>query len=223
MKNKQLLEKLAQLGYPLLETDKSFDVNKTLAEVVKSNNFRYLESFPVLLVNAHKTGSFNFKKVETYLTDRSDRKRLRKLLVMSLALYRAMNFIFTFAEQLRKDLSTEELEWFKNSWPRMRQGENFNLDNKEFNTSRLKTVFNNYMQEQALEARKTHANQEELSLEFALSQLFSPKQKELFFKKLKGEVLTKTEREYFSRTVKKKAAALANSELHHLAQRVFQN
>jgi hypothetical protein len=61
---------------------------------------------------------------------------------------------------------------------------------------------------------------EEPSLEYALSQLFSPKQKELFQKKLKGELLTKTEKEYFSRTVKKKVAALANPELHRLAQKL---
>jgi hypothetical protein len=51
---------------------------------------------------------------------------------------------------------------------------------------------------------------------------FSPKQKELFQKKLKGELLTKTEKEYFSRTVKKKVAALANPELHRLAQKLME-
>ena len=44
-----------------------------------------------------------------------------------------------------------------------------------------------------------------------------PKQKELFLKKLRGEKLTRTEIEYFSRIVKKKALALAHPELHKLA------
>ena len=43
------------------------------------------------------------------------------------------------------------------------------------------------------------------------------KQKELFMKRLKGEKMTKTEREYYSRSVKKKVQALANSDLHKLA------
>ncbi len=53
-----------------------------------------------------------------------------------------------------------------------------------------------------------------------MSQVFSKKQKELFLKKLKGEKLAKTEREYYSRVVKKKVLALANSDLHKLAARL---
>jgi hypothetical protein len=61
-----------------------------------------------------------------------------------------------------------------------------------------------------------------LSLEYALSQVFSPKQKELFRKKLDGLPLSKTEKEYYSRTVKKKVVALANAELHRLAQKLME-
>ena len=43
----------------------------------------------------------------------------------------------------------------------------------------------------------------------------------LFMKKLRGEKLTETEREYYSRSVKKKVIALANSDLHELAIRVI--
>ena len=51
----------------------------------------------------------------------------------------------------------------------------------------------------------------------ALSTLFPPKQKELVLKKLNGEPLTKTEQEYYSRIVKKKLEALANSEIRKIA------
>jgi len=50
-----------------------------------------------------------------------------------------------------------------------------------------------------------------------LDLLFSAKQKELVFKKLRGQHLTKTEREYYSRVVKKKLAAIADSEMQELA------
>lgn len=50
-----------------------------------------------------------------------------------------------------------------------------------------------------------------------LSTLFPPKQKELVLKKLNGEPLTKTEQEYYSRIVKKKLEALANSEIRKIA------
>jgi hypothetical protein len=55
-----------------------------------------------------------------------------------------------------------------------------------------------------------------------LSQLFSPKQKESFQKRLKEEVLNKTEKEYYSRRVIKKVSALANPELHRLAQKLME-
>ena len=97
------------------------------------------------------------------------------------------------------------------------------VGNYELSVERLKQVFRNYYVNKTRELKNLGDKYEAMSLEFALSQMFSPKQKDLFLKKLKGELLTKTEREYFSRTVKKRVAALANSELHHLAQKVFQN
>ena len=223
MTTNELEKSLSQLGFSMLETAAGdVDVNKTLAEVVKSDNARYWEAFPVLLVNANKTGNFNVKEVEAYLTNEAVRRKWRSLLVMSLGLYRAMNKLFTFAEQLRKTLSPKESEWFRKFWPRVRQGENFKLENKEFDVSRLMTLFDNYMQEESLKVQKVQAKHVEHSLEYALSQLFSPKQKELFKKKLNGEVLSKTEREYFSRAVKKKVLALANPELHRLAQKLLE-
>jgi hypothetical protein len=55
-----------------------------------------------------------------------------------------------------------------------------------------------------------------------LDRLFSEKQKELVFKKLKKQHLTKTEREYYSRVVKKKLAAIAAPEIQELASALTQ-
>jgi hypothetical protein len=101
-------------------------------------------------------------------------------------------------------------------------GNEVRLGNRRLDPFRLKQMFNNYFEKDAEKSRQLKHKHEELSLEYALSQLFSPKQKELFQKKLKGELLTKTEKEYFSRTVKKKVAALANPELHRLAQKLME-
>ena len=54
-------------------------------------------------------------------------------------------------------------------------------------------------------------------LSIYLDRLFSPKQKELIFKKLNEESLTKTEREYYSRVVRKKLKAIAFSEIREIA------
>ena len=86
---------------------------------------------------------------------------------------------------------------------------------------RLKTMFNNYFSQSQAKLNELLSVKDELSLEYSLSQVFSPKQKELFLKKLKREKLTKAEKEYFSRTVKKKVLALSNAELHRLSQKLL--
>jgi hypothetical protein len=55
-----------------------------------------------------------------------------------------------------------------------------------------------------------------------LGLLFSKKQTELVFKKIEGRHLTKTEREYYSRVVKKKLAAIAAPEMQELAAALTQ-
>ena len=56
------------------------------------------------------------------------------------------------------------------------------------------------------------------SLDVYLDRIFSPKQKELVFKKRDGISFTKTEREYYSRTVRKKLEAIASENLVELAR-----
>ena len=59
-------------------------------------------------------------------------------------------------------------------------------------------------------------------LQTHLGRLFSPKQKDLVFKKLNGESFTKTEREYYSRVVRKKLQAIADSEVGYIASKLTQ-
>jgi hypothetical protein len=58
------------------------------------------------------------------------------------------------------------------------------------------------------------------TLEDCLERLFSPKQKELVLKKRDGKTFTKTEREYYSRVVRKKLDAIANKEVMELANKL---
>ena len=53
-----------------------------------------------------------------------------------------------------------------------------------------------------------------------LGLLFSPKQQELILKKLNGEAMTKTEREYYSRTSKKKLVAILDDTVQDIARRL---
>ncbi len=61
------------------------------------------------------------------------------------------------------------------------------------------------------------------TLDVYLDRIFSTKQKELVFKKRDGGEFTKTEREYFSRIVRKKLEAIANEEVVRLARELIYN
>jgi len=205
-----------------MEVDDDVNVHKTLAEVVKSEDNRLLEGFPVLLANVAQGHGFDYGQTMKHLTRKQDQKKFHELLLLSLALYQYSHLSFHWADQLKKIFSAQELGTLKQFRNLLSSGADIAISNTQFRSDRLKTVFNSYFEKDAEKTTRLKEKYEELSLEYALSQLFSPKQKELFRKKLNGDLLTKTEREYYSRTVKKKVSALANPELHRLAQRLME-
>jgi Txe/YoeB family toxin of Txe-Axe toxin-antitoxin module len=221
MVNQKLLDNLNQLGFQLMETRADVDVNKTLAEVVKSKDTRLWEGFPVLLANAARDYNFDYNQVQQFLA-KKEQQDFRILLLLSLALFQHYHLSFAWTNQLKKAFSNQDLGRLKKLKKSLSQGNSVSIGNRRFDPSRLKQAFNNYFKQDAEKTRRLKEKHEELSLEYALSQLFPPKQKELFQKKLKGEVLNKTEKEYYSRRVKKKVAALANPELHRLAQKLME-
>ena len=221
MTENNLLENLGRLGFPLLEVRPDLDVNKTLAEVVAGRDMRLWEGFPVLLVNGAEEYSFDYDQVLALLQTEEERQIFHALVLMSLAMYQYYHLAFVWMNQLKADFQEEDLQQVKKMREALVHDRAVEAGKTLFDSSRLKTMFNRYFEENNEKARQLKERHEELSLEFALSRLFSPKQKELFKKKLAGEMLTKTEKEYYSRTVKKKVAALANPELHRLAQKLM--
>ena len=221
MVDQKLLDNLNQLGFQLMETRADVDANKTLAEVVKSKDTRLWEGFPVLLANAARDYNFDYNQVQHFLT-KKEQQDFRALLLLSLALFQHFHLSFAWSNRLKKTFSKQALGHLKKLRKSLSQGNRVSVGDRRFDPSRLKQTFNNYFEQDAEKTRRLKEKHEELSLEYALSQLFSPKQKELFQKKLKGEVLNKTEKEYYSRRVKKKVAALANPELHRLAQKLME-
>lgn len=222
MVSKELLDNLNKLGLPLMEPGEGFDANKTLAEVVKNEDVRLWEAFPVLFANANKSGKFKERGVEEYLNNENEMKVWRDLFLMSLALYVAGKKKYVWAQKLKSNLSLKESELFKEYRNHMAHAKDVRVANKNLSVSRLMGLYDDYKTGESVEAQKRRAKYQEYSLEYALSQVFSPKQKELFNKKLSGGKMTKTECEYFSRVVKKKVQALANFDLHRLAQRLME-
>jgi hypothetical protein len=221
MVDQKLLDNLNRLGFQLMETSADVDANKTLAEVVQSKDTRLWEGFPVLLANAARDYNFDYNQVQQFLT-KKEQQDFRTLLLLSLALFQHYHLSFAWSNRLKKTFSQQDLARLKKLRKSLSQDNKVSVGNRRFDPSRLKQAFNNYFEQDAEKTRRLKERHEELSLEYALSQLFSPKQKELFQKKLKGEVLNKTEKEYYSRTVRKKVSALANPELHRLAQKLME-
>ncbi len=222
MADKKLLSDLTKLGVPMFETSEEPDVNSTLAKVVKSNDTRLWEGFPVLLANAAEKYGFSLDQVENELDKREQKEVFNNLVLLSGALFSCFHLSFPWWNKLKKNLSKEDKdrvrEW-KNS---LTHDQNVKFMDVEFDPTRLKNMFDLYFEKKVEKGKRQKEKYEELSLEYALSQLFPPKQKELFKKKLEGLPLTKTEQEYFSRRVKKKVVALANSELHSLSKKLVE-
>jgi len=220
MKKSALLKKVKELGYPLFETKESLDANETLAEVVKSRDSRLWEGFPLLLVNSLEKNLFDYKTAQMYLRRICERDYLKDLIMMSLALYKHLNLKLRSVEGLYnsnffdKRLFDKFLRCFKNKMDLEDIG-------KKLSSLKVINTFKNYYKRAEVEFKDYVELKDEFDLEYALSQIFSKKQKELFMKKLKGEKMSKTEREYFSRSVRKKALALANPDLHNLATKLF--
>jgi len=57
-----------------------------------------------------------------------------------------------------------------------------------------------------------------MDFQYKLDLLFTPRQKQILFKKIFREKLSKTEGEYYSRAIKKKIKVLADDDIHRIAQ-----
>lgn len=219
MKKTTLLKNLKELGFPLFESEKSLDVNETLAEVVKSRELRLWEGFPVLLANILERALFDHKMVQIHLKRNIEIKYLQNLIIMSLALYKHLKLKFSYVERLYDSVYFDK-NLFKKFIRCFNEKKDLTDTGRQLSSIRVINTFKNYYKWSELDFKEYDKMKDEFDLEYALSQVFSKKQKELFMKKLKGEKMTKTEREYFSRSVKKKVLALANPDLHKLATRL---
>jgi hypothetical protein len=222
MTDQKLLSSLSRLGFPMFEPVEQLDVNETLAEVVKSDDMRLWEGFPVLLANAADTYQFAPDRVEQHLESQVQKDHFRCLMLFSGALFSLYHLSFTWWNTLKKCLSEQE-KGLVRAWKKdLTRGHPVEWYDTILDSERVKGLFELYFEKKAETDKRRQEKHAEFSLEYALSQVFSPKQKELFKKKLEGLPLTKTEKEYYSRTVKKKVVALANDELHSLSKKLLE-
>jgi hypothetical protein len=222
MTDSKLFISLSKLGFSMLEPDEDVDVHETLATVVKEYDTRLWEGFPVLLANAAESYQFDLEKVEKQLTKKEQKLRFHHLILLSGSLYSFYHLSFPWWNRLKKNLTDEDKTLLRKWRNFLAHNKTLEFKDVKLNPERLKGLFELYYEKKAEKDKQRIAKYEELSLEYALSQIFSPKQKELFKKRLEGLPLTKTEQEYYSRRVKKKVVALANSELHSLSKKLLE-
>lgn len=218
----ELVEALAKYGYPLSRpTHEDYSPNVLLSSLVKEDDVRLLEGFPVAYLN-----SLNDPKWKSYRAhldtnlSKEDKKKFALLLMLSYLLFKLygeskdkLNETKNVLDQLSGDWkeSLGELEKVFN------RSESLKLSDKvSLSTDRLKNQYRNYVlhpMDKASDESKMSMNVEAL-----LSELFTMKQKALLKKRLNGQKLTKTEREYYYRVVNKRVKVLANDAVHAFAK-----
>lgn len=221
MKKEELVLNLGRLGYTLVSPESSKvkepEVLELLEELAESGDARLVEGFPVVLANcAHRDMNIDFQALLSKLkSDSCKRQALEKLLLLSSTLLTQQGLDHpTNLENLSKSLKAKYGDLLANDV--------VDLGNKvSLSTERLRNTLQRYASDlAAVESTRSKAKnlqRRSFQLDYYLSTLFAPKQKELVLKKYNGEPLNKIEQEYFSRKVKKKLEAMTNKEVRKVA------
>jgi hypothetical protein len=218
MAAKSFQESLSALGFPVLQSkDEADTANTTLAHVIRSEDTRLWEGFPVMLANSVRNQWFDYAHVRNLLRSAKHKETLDCLINVSLALYNVLDVNLERSEQLHRNVKSGN-RLFTKLVEALKDNRTLPTPCQALAPERLKNTFLRYYGETQPRISELLTLKENFDLQRALAQMFSPKQRELVLKKFRGDPLTKTEREYYSRTIRKKLAALANPELQRLAQ-----
>ena len=216
MKKKELIDKLALLGFPLFDIEEGINGAEILNEVIETGDSRFWEAFPLLLASSFEKGLLTIDDINIHFKTKGNKEDFQKLVMMSYALYKYLKLDLSWIDDL-KNISFFDMAIFDQFIKNFNENGNILLNSRALSSERVLNTFKRYFKKQNSDLKRYSQMREDFDLEYSLSQLFSKKQKELVLKKFRNEKMTKTEREYFSRIVRKKIMALANSDLHELA------
>jgi hypothetical protein len=221
MKREELIESLARFGYALIEPKPKkmsrLQISALLEELADSTDSRLIEGFPVVLANcAHRGIELDWDDLlRANARNRDKARSLEKLLLLSWDLLDN--------EGLEMPVGLDSVvESLRSRYGDLLARDTVMLESRvSLSTERLRNSVRRYATDlpTGTSARKRAQNRQlrSFQLNLHLSTLFPPKQKELVLKKFKGEAMTKTEQEYYSRVVKKKLEALADADLRKIA------
>lgn len=218
MKHEDLLKQAGELGFQFPGEKHAADANRTLAELVISRDARFWEAFPAMLANAAETGDLNTEVVMAHL-QAHEKDNFKALLLMSAALYRHLRLRFDWAQKAVAGFARGALN---DCLAKYKENGIIRIGAEQLLAGNVSLCFLASYKKSAENLKTAAEAREQLGLEYALTRIFPPKQKQLFLKKLRREAMTKTEKEYFSRVIRKKAQALANEDLHRMALKVIE-
>jgi hypothetical protein len=220
IEKEKLLLAMGDFGYPLISST-VFDLKETLLQIVRSDEHRILEGFPVVMSNVlAREKVIDLQEVEAKLHSASLRKRLHILCAVThyLATYwrggeelQGVGVLDRYLRHVGHDIIDRVTHQMTHD-DRLAIGGNVVLS-----PERLRKTYTNYvlvaLQEQKQRQSEQIENRRMRAFHDALRELFAEKQAEIVLKSLRNEELTKTEREYFSRVIKRKLRAITNHDL----------
>jgi len=220
MKKEALVSNLGRLGYTLVRPEAreatEYEVLELLDELVDSEDSRLIEGFPVVLANCARKGmNLDFRALLSRHEPGSRKQQdLEKLMLVSSDLLAQQGLdlpknLANFSKSLKAkhgDLLADDV---------VTLGNQVSLSIERLRNT-LKTYVADLITSRSTQKKEKNQQRRSFQLNYYLSILFAPKQKELVLKKYNGEPLDKTEQEYFSRKVKKKLEAMANKEVRKI-------
>lgn len=220
----KLMDELADYGYVLMKPKSVRSGEDLLKNLLKQNDVRLLEGFPVVFANLLRENErLRWEDKKWKPGDEFSQKaeqRLAKMLALTYYLLQLFGLEKEYASRTSKLLYRCK-GWAADSLKEVsgpfQKSEPVKMDEVELSTERLKNNFRNYvvLAKESEEARQKHRA---LEFDLLLTELFTRRQKELMNKVSQGRPLTKTEKEYFSRVVKKRLKALADERVHQMAK-----
>ena len=220
----ELMDALAEHGYALMRPKSVRSGEDLLKDLLRQDDARLLEGFPVVLADLlRENEALRWEGKKWKPEDEFSQKtehRLAVLLALSYFLFKLFGLGKEYGSRTYRlllrcqgradDLLKQKLGPFEKS-------ESVKMDGVELSTERLKNNFRNYVV-LAKESEEPAKKRRALEFELLLSELFTARQKELMNKVSQDKPLTKTEKEYFYRVVKKRLRALADDRVHQMAR-----
>jgi hypothetical protein len=221
----QLLDQLTHYGYSLLTPQVTVSPDKVLESLLRQDDARLLEGFPVVLAGALAGENVFAWENRAWVPQKAFSSKMAERWVFLMALSLLLSRLFGVETQvqdramklLRKYPEGEKIlkgleKEFSGSGTVVSGGLKVSLD-------RLKNSFRDYRVQQSSSGERQE-QREALEFELLLSELFTARQKELLSKRRAGKPMSKIEREYYYRVVKKRLKALADDRLHQLARQL---